>query len=431
MTRIAFPVRYQLIGLLTTGSMINYLDRVNIAVAAPVMMESLGWDEARFGVVFSAFLVGYALLQFPGGVLADRWNTHRLLIVVCIGFSVFTALTPMGQLGFGLMLAIRFGVGMFESITFPAYAALNARWIPRQEYSRAQTLSISGAYLGQAVAYPLTTWLLAMFSWPVVFYCNAVLGGVWLIAWMAFATHTPAEHPQISQEELQYIESNLARRQEQNFSPWAVAKERQVLLLSLSYLLLIYGLWMIVLWLPTYMVKVRGFTLQQMGWVGIIPTFASFVGLVSGGALSDLLLHRGYSVRFARAQAPSLCIALGVPFLVSAVLVSSGGASVACFAAYLFLMNIAGGGYWAVPLELNPQLVGAISGVMNGAGNFAGIFGPMTAGFLVATTGNWALPFLVAAGLAAVSFVVFFFFVVPEPIQISQSNLGGSTASVT
>jgi MFS family permease len=68
---------------------------------------------------------------------------------------------------------------------------------------------------------------------------------------------------------------------------------------------------------------------------------------------------------------------------------------------------------------------------MNGSDNFAGIFGPMTAGFLVATTSSWALPFLVSAGLAAVSFVVFFFFVVPEPIQISESNLGSSTASVT
>ena len=431
MAGTAFPVRYRLVGLLTTGSMINYLDRVNIAVAAPVMMESLGWDEGRFGVVFSAFLVGYALLQFPGGVLADRWNTHKLLILVCIGFSVFTALTPAGQAAFGLMLAIRFGVGMFESITFPAYAALNARWIPRQEYSRAQTLSISGAYLGQAIAYPLTTWLLTLFAWPMVFYCNAVLGGVWLIAWMAFATHTPAEHPKISREELHYIESNLAPRQAQKFSPWAVAKERQVLLLSLSYLLLVYGLWMIVLWLPTYMVKVRGFSLQQMGWVGMIPTFASFAGLVGGGALSDLLLQRGFSVRFARAQAPSLCIALEVPFLVAAVLVPSGGASVACFTAYLFLMNIAGGGYWAIPLEMNPQLVGAISGVMNGSGNFAGIFGPMTAGFLVAATGNWALPFLVAAGLAAVSFMIFFFLVVPEPIRIAESDPGSTTTSVT
>ena len=417
---MAWPVRYRLVGLLTAGSMINYLDRVNIAVAAPVMMIALGWEEDSFGMIFSAFLVGYTLLQFPGGVIADRWNACKLLIVVCIGFSVFTALTPLGSLAFGLMLAIRFGVGMFESITFPAYASLNARWIPRQEYGRAQTLSVAGAYLGQAIAYPLTTWLLFAFSWPVVFYFNAVLGIAWLVVWMAFATNTPAEHPKISQQELQYIQENLAPQADSTVSPWAVAREKQVLLLSLSYLLLVFGLWMIVLWLPTYMVKVRGFTLQQMGWVGMIPTIASFCGLVGGGALSDMLLRRGVSRRFARAQGPALCIACGVPFLVSAVLVSSAGASVACFAAYLFLVNIAGGGYWSVPLEFNPKLVGAISGVMNGSGNFAGIFGPMTAGFLITATGSWALPFLVAAGLASISFLVFFFLVIPDPIEFER-----------
>ena len=415
---MAWPVRYKLVGLLTTGSMINYLDRVNIAVAAPVMMEALGWEEDSFGVIFSAFLIGYTLLQFPGGVIADRWNACKLLAVVCIGFSLFTALTPLGGLAFGLMLAIRFGVGMFESITFPAYASLNARWIPRQEYGRAQTLSVSGAYLGQAVAYPLTTFLLLTFSWPVVFYCNAVLGIAWLVVWLAFATNTPAEHPKISRQELDYIEHNLAPQAELTVSPWSVAKEKQVLLLSLSYLCLVFGLWMIVLWLPTYMVKVRGFTLQQLGWIGMIPTVASFSGLVGGGLLSDRLVRAGFSRRFARAQAPSLCIALGTPFLVAAVLVSSGGASVACFTAYLFLVNIAGGGYWSVPLEFNPRLVGAISGVMNGSGNFAGIFGPMTAGFLIAQTGSWALPFLVAAGLAGVSFVILYFLVIPDPIDI-------------
>jgi MFS family permease len=419
---MAWPVRYKLVGLLTTGSMINYLDRVNIAVAAPVMMEALGWEEDSFGVIFSAFLIGYTLLQFPGGVIADRWNACKLLAVVCIGFSLFTALTPLGGLAFGLMLAIRFGVGMFESITFPAYASLNARWIPRQEYGRAQTLSVSGAYLGQAVAYPLTTFLLLTFSWPVVFYFNAVLGIAWLVVWLAFATNTPAEHPKISRQELDYIEHNLAPQAELTVSPWSVAKEKQVLLLSLSYLCLVFGLWMIVLWLPTYMVKVRGFTLQQLGWIGMIPTVASFSGLVGGGLLSDRLVRAGFSRRFARAQAPSLCIALGTPFLVAAVLVSSGGASVACFTAYLFLVNIAGGGYWSVPLEFNPRLVGAISGVMNGSGNFAGIFGPMTAGFLIAQTGSWALPFLVAAGLAGVSFVILYFLVIPDPIDVELSQ---------
>lgn len=415
---MAWPVRYKLVSLLTAGSAINFADRVNISVAAPVMMAALGWDEARFGLIFSAFLIGYTLLQFPGGVIADRWNACKMLTLACVGFSVFTALTPLGGLAFGLMLAIRFCVGLFESVSFPAYAALNSRWIPRYEYGRALAISISGSYLGLALAYPLTTWLVLTFSWPMVFYFNALLGGVWLVAWLAFATNTPAEHPKISEAEQREIETNLAPRLDTTVSPWAVLKSPQVLLLSLSYLCLAYGVWMIGLWLPTYLVKARGFSMQAMGWLGMIPMVASFVGWVSGGVLSDALLRRGFSTRFARAQGPSLCIALGVPFLVAAVLVPWGSVSVACLTAYLFLVNVAGGAYWAIPLELNPKLVGAISGAMNCAGNFAGIFGPMSAGFLVAATGNWALPFLVVAGVTVVSFLVFYFLVVPEPIEV-------------
>ncbi len=416
---MAWPVRYKLVGLLTAGSTINYADRVNISVAAPVMMSSLGWNEAHFGVVFSSFLVGYTLLQIPGGVLADRWSACKLLAFSCIGFSVFTALTPLGALAFGLMLAIRFSVGVFESVSFPAYASLNSRWIPRSEYGRAQTLSLSGAYLGQTLSYPLTTWLVLTFSWPMAFYFNAAVGVLWLLAWLAFATNTPAEHPKISAAELQEIEANLAPRPSATASSWDVLKAPQILLLSLSYLLLVYGLWIIIFWLPTYMVKARGFSMQAMGWIGMIPTLTSFAGLTSGGVLSDALLRRGFSTRFARVQGPSLCIALGVPFLVAAALVPWPSMSVACLAAYMFLANIAGGSFWAVPLELNSQSVGAISGVMNCAGNFAGIFGPMTAGFLITATGNWALPFLVVAGFALASFMVLYFLVVPEPIAVT------------
>ena len=428
---MAVPVRYKMIGLLTLGSMINYADRVNISVAAPVMMLALGWDEKQFGLIFSAFLAGYALLQFPGGLIADRWNACRVLIVACIGFSVFTALTPLGGLAFGVMLAIRFLVGAFESVSFPAYASLNSRWIPRHEYSRAQTLSVSGAYLGQVVSYPLTTWLVLSFSWPMAFYFNAAVGIVWLIAWSLIATNTPAEHPKMTQAERQEIEANMAPRSRETVSPWALLKEPHVLFLSLSYLCLIYGLWMTVLWLPTYMVKVRGFTMQQMGWIGMIPPMASFIGLVGGGMLSDRLLQRGFTVRFARVQAPAFSIALCIPFLIAAVYVPWSGASVACFAAYLFFLNIAGGGYWSVPLELNPKLTGAIAGVMNGAGNCAGIFGPMTAGYIVATTGNWTTPFLIAAALTLIAFLVFYYLVVPEPIEITTPVAKGSAQEVS
>lgn len=413
---MAVPVRYKMVGFLTVGSMINYADRVNISVAAPAMMASLGWDKAQFGLLFSAFLAGYMLLQFPGGAIADRWNAVKLLAVACLGFSAFTALTPLGQFSFGLMLAIRFSVGLFEGVSFPACAALNSRWIPRHEYGRAQTLSVAGAFLGQALSYPMTAWLVLTFSWPIAFYVNAALGVAWLAAWLLFATNSPSEHSRISAEELRTIANNVAKPDAAPVSPWSVIREPQVLLLSLSYVCLMFGLWMIVFWLPTYLVEVRGLSMKQMGWIGIIPTLASFAGLVSGGILSDSLLRHGRSLRFSRARGPALCLALGVPFLVAAPLVPTVVGSVACFTIYLFLMNASVGGHWGVPLEMDPTRAGAISGVMSGSGSLGGVLGPMTAGFILGALDSWAAPFLVAATVAAISFLIYFFLVVPAAL---------------
>jgi len=417
---MALRLRHQLVGLLTVGAMINFIDRVNISVAAPTMMEKLGWDKAQFGVIFSAFLAGYTLFQFPGGIIADKWNAKRVIALSCLGFSVFTALTPLAGVAFVLMVAIRFCVGAFESMSFPAYATMNSRWTPRHEYSRAQTVSLSGSYLGQTLAYPLTTWLVSAFAWPVVFYFNALLGVLWMIVLIVVAANTPREHPKITPEEIKEIESNVAVRSKVAVSPWIVLKSRPVVMLSLSYMCLIFGVWMILLWLPTYLVEGRGFSKQEMGLIGMIPTLGSFAGLVGGGVMSDRLLKRGVSIRAARVKVPALCVAFGVPFLVLAVLVPWGWVSVACIAAYMFTINLSTGGYWAVPLELNPQLVGAISGVMTCAGNFGGIFGPMTAGYIFKATGSWPLPYLIAAAFALLSFVFFYFFVDPEPIAIDS-----------
>lgn len=420
---MAWPVRYKLVGLLAIGSAINYADRVNISVAAPAMMASLGWNEAQFGVIFSTFLLGYGILQIPAGALADRWGATRIIAWACVGFSLFTALTPLGSIAFGLLLAMRFCVGLFESMTFPAYASLNARWIPRAEYSRAQTASLSGVYIGQTLSYPITTWLVLTFSWPAAFYFNAALGGLWLIAWLRYAADTPASHPHITSTELNHIESERSAQPNSAvpMSAWQVLREPQVLWLSLAYLCLVYGLWMIVFWMPTYMVKGRGLSMQAMGWIGMIPTFASFAGLVSGGVLSDTLLRYGLSARTARARGPALCIAAAVPFLIVAALTPSASVSITCLTLYLYLANAAGGGFWSMPRELNPRQVGIISGVMNCAGNFAGILGPLSAGFFVSGSGDWHLPFLAAAGVATLSFLVFYFLVTPDPIQEEES----------
>lgn len=416
---MAWPVRYKVIGLVLLSSAINYIDRVNISVAAPIMMQEIGWDKARFGIIFSAFLVGYALLQFPGGILADKWSARKLLALSFCGFSLFTALTPLGQKAFFLMLTLRVMVGMFESVTFPAVAALNSRWIPRQEFGRAQTLSISGATIGQMLAYPMTTWIILSFSWQAVFYFNAVLGFLWAVLWLSYSTDTPREHRSVSPKELDYIETNTTPKSSSSVPLRLILKSSSVLSLCLSYMFFVFSFWVFIFWFPTYLVEARKFSLQTMGWLGMLSQGVGFLGTISGGVFSDSLLRRKFSPRAARARFAGISVALSIPFLVAAVMVPSSVLSFILFTLFYYLYTLAVAGFWSIPLELNPHSVGAISGVMNGLGNVAGIFGPMSAGFIVSQTGNWALPFYVSAVFGV--FCALIFFMVPvKPICVGE-----------
>lgn len=417
---MSWPVRYKVVGLLMLSTIINYADRVNISVAAPDIMRQTGWDKARFGIVLSAFLFGYALFQFPGGLIADRWSARKVLALSCLGFSLFTALTPVGQAGFVLLLILRFLVGACESISLPALAVFNAHWVPRQEFGRAQMVSISGTSIGQMLAYPTTTWIIQMFSWPVVFYFNAAVGFLWVAIWLWYTTDTPREHSAIGAAELQHIEAHAMPRASQHApSFWSIISTPAVLFLCLTYMLYAFIAWIFILWFPTYLVEVRGFSRMAMGGVGMLPTFGSFLGMVTGGTISDWLLRRGFGARIARVRFPGVCVGLAMPLLLAAVLVPSTTLSVALFVLFYFTFSLAVSGYWTLPLELAPRAVGAVGGVMNTSGNFAGVFGPTIAGFIVQQTGSWVTLFYVAAACGIVSSLIFTLLVSPDPIKIA------------
>ena len=418
------PIRYRIIGLVLLGTMLNYVDRINISVAAAEIMRDTGWDEARFGWVFSTFLIGYALFQYPGGALADRWSARKVIGLSCLGFSLFTALTPFGQSAFALLLTFRFLVGACESMSFPSFASLNSRWIPRSEFARAQAMLLSGVYLGQIVAYPSTAWLIEQFSWPVVFYVNAAVGILWVTAWLWYVRDQPREHTSIGEAELTTIEAGVVPREPgASASLWAILRCRPVIIVCLSYMLYGFIAWLFIFWLPTYLTKERGLSTMEMGLVGMLPIGAGFLGIQVGGWLSDRLLKSGASPRTARVRIPGLAIVLSAPFLVAAVRVEPIALCVAGFGVFYFGFSAALAGYWALPLELNPKFVGSIVGVMNTSANLAGLFGPITAGYLIADGGNWQVPFYLAAFLAVLCGGIYALFVSADPVDIEN---GGS-----
>ena len=391
MTR--WPPRYTILLLLFLLSLVNYIDRVNISIAAPVMMPELGWDTALFGVVFSAFVFGYALCMIPSGRLADRWSPKLLLAYACFGWSFFTLLTPLGQYAFGVMLTLRFLVGAFEAASLPAATVINARWMPRRELGMAQMISVSGVFAGQLIAYPISTWIIGAFSWQSVFYFNAVIGFVWIAVWLWRGSDRPPEG----------AESGMAA-QSASPSPSAPAVSLRALLaspaviaLAVAYFFWAYGLGMVIAWLPTYLIQAREFTLQQMGWVGMLPVAGGLIGVLGGGVLSDRLLRRGMSASWARKGIPAIAIAISAPFLAIAAWIDSPFHAVLAFALFQLTTTLGLVAFWSIPVELNAGLAGSIASIMNFGGNLGGFISPMVAGFVVAQTGDWAAPFYTAA----------------------------------
>ncbi|MGE0820548.1 MAG: MFS transporter [Candidatus Binatia bacterium] len=384
-----WPPRYTILLLLFLLSLVNYIDRVNISITAPVMMPELGWDTDLFGIVFSSFVFGYALFMIPSGLLADTRSPKLLLAAACLGWSLFTLLTPLGQFSFVVMLTLRFFVGAFEATSLPAATVINSRWVPRHELGVAQMISLSGIYAGQLIAYPISTWIIKTFSWHSVFYFNAIVGFLWIALWLWKGADRPAEvHAVAENPQTKAAKVPLG----------ALVKTPAVIALAVAYFFWAYGLSMVVAWLPTYLVKARGFTIQEMGWVGMLPVAGGLVGVLGGGVISDWLLRRGVNKTWARKGVPAVVIACSAPFLAIAATIASPMHAVFAFAAFQLLTTLGLVAFWSIPVEMNARLAGSIASIMNFGGNFGGFFSPMVAGFLVKQTGDWSLPFYTAAG---------------------------------
>lgn len=391
-----WPPRYTILLLLFLLSLVNYIDRVNISITAPVMMPELGWDTAWFGVVFSAFVCGYALFMIPSGLLADTRSPKMLLAFACFAWSFFTFLTPLGRHAFLLMLVLRFLVGACEAVSLPAATVINSRWVPKHELGLAQMISLSGIYAGQLIAYPISTWIIAHFTWKGVFYFNAIVGFLWIAGWLAFGSdRPPAAAPATAASG---EPGNRAIAQAREKVPLAaLLSTPAVIALALAYFFWAYGLTMVVAWLPTYLVKARGYTIQQMGIVGMLPVTGGLIGVLGGGALSDWLTKRGMSTAWARKGIPATAIAVSAPFLAIAATIESPMTAVLAFAVFMLLTTLGLVAFWSIPVEMNTRLAGSIASIMNFGGNFGGFFSPMVAGFLVEKTGDWSVPFYTAA----------------------------------
>ncbi len=198
------------------------------------------------------------------------------------------------------------------------------------------------------------------------------------------------------------------------------------ILFATGALLWVYNLWLMASWLPTYLVKGRGFSVGEMGVVGGVITGAALVGTVWGGWCSDFLIRRGFQANTARKTFPLVSMLLGAPFMIAGVSVESQWLCIGLLMGARFFNDSALAGYMSLPTEMSPRHLGAIWGCMSTFGSLSGMVAAMLAGYQVDTTGNWALPFYTAAGLITLAAAIMALGVSAQPLFVEQERKEGA-----
>jgi sugar phosphate permease len=412
-------IRWLIIWLCFLANAISYIDRANLAIAAPGIRAELGIGAAEMGLILSAFFWTYAFMQMPAGWVVDRIGVRLSLALAVTWWSIFTMATGAAR-STGHFIAARLMLGLGESATMPAFTKTAYNWFPRRERGIACGIFNSGSVSGNVLSLPLVTWLIAMSGWRGAFIVTGVIGLIWVLAWW-FIYRDPERHRAIAPREVDALLAERAAPPTTTPIPWSsLFRYRSVWGLMIGMFCLNFAIYFFITWFPSYLMEARGFSLARLGTLGMLPGLMGIVGSWLGGYAGDWLLRRGWSRTAARKTCLVGGMALASSIGLSAV-VDNTYVCLGLFALAYASLSMVGANVWTVVSEMapTPAHVASMSGIQNFAGNLAGILITTFTGLMLAiTSGSFLIPLLVAGGGCLVGALSYLFLVGEiEPLE--------------
>ena len=420
-------LRWYILGLIFLATIVNYLDRMTINVAAPVIGDIYHLDNETLALIFSAFLWAYTIGPSITGWLMDRvgarkgyvlsmgiWSAAGVLtaFAVTIGHAISPivplAIAPI-VLGF---IVCRFILGLGESANWPVAIKTISEWFPARERSFAVGWFNSGSSVGAVVAPGLVTYLLLRYGWRMPFIVIGVIGFVWILGWLA--VYRPlSEHPKVTEKELEYIRSSQEKERssaEEGIRWLDVLKIRQVWGVVLTRFFMDPIWWFYTFWLPKYFVDDRGLDLKKMAIFMTLSFLASDFGNLFGGWASSGLVKRGWSINAARKTVMAPCAVLMMLGL--AVPQASNSAAVGMIALVMFCYQSWSVNMLTIPADVVPRGgVGSAAGLSHMGAGFGGIAVTYVTGHLSQRFGSFTGPIMLM-GVVPIIGIAFLFLVI-------------------
>ncbi|MDB5671392.1 MAG: transporter, family, D-galactonate transporter [Alphaproteobacteria bacterium] len=418
-------VRLIILALISFATLLNYLDRAVMGVAAPAMTGELHLSPVTMGIIFSAFSWTYAFAQIPGGMLLDRLGT-RLTYGLSLAFwSIFTLLHGLVA-NVSTLIALRLGLGAAEAPCYPSNSRVLSTWFPQQERARANSVYAVGQYVGLAFFSPLLFWIVGAWGWRSLFVISGTIGVAYAGIWYA-AYREPQDSRLVNRAELDHIAAGggLAHEGAKLAFSWANVRKllstRQIVGASIGQFCGNSTLVFFLTWFPTYLATERHMDWLKSGFFAVLPYVAATVGVLMGGIVSDLLIRRTGSANLGR-KLPIVAGLLLASTIILANYVTSNALVILVMSIAFFGQGMVNLG-WTLVSDVAPKpLIGLTGGLFNFCANLAGIVTPLAIGFIVQATGSFygALAFIgILALLGAVSYI----FIVGDVHRLEMESL--------
>jgi MFS transporter, ACS family, D-galactonate transporter len=398
-TDLSSTKRWGIVALLFSAAVINFIDRGSISVALPLIAAELHFSATAQGTLLSAFFWSYAMMQIPMGWAVDRYDPKWIYAGAFALWSIMSGATGLAG-SLAALIAVRFILGIGESAYFANGAKFVSSLFKPQGRGFPAGLVECGTSFGLAIGTVLTAYLCVKLGWRRMFFVIGLSGLVWLIPWSLIVPPRTCMRAQTAA---------VPEAMQPESSRW-LTWNRNLLGVCIGFFCYNYRFYLLMTWLPTYLVEDRKMSILGAGVLAAVPYWLYSALQPLGGHLGDVLIRRGFNaskVRKGLVVSGFLCglTVVLIPIvpnvqLVFALLIASSLTGIAVANMLAIQQNCA-----------PPAEIGRWAGVMNFSGNLSGVVAPFITGLLVQLTGSYMVPFTLGAlvmipGMLAYVFVV-------------------------
>jgi len=384
-------------------TLLLYVDRICISVAKEPISKDLKLTNEQMGWVLSAFALGYALFQTPGGMLADKYGTRKVLTAIIAICSFFTGLTSKAY-SYISILIIRFLFGAGEAGAFPSINRSVFSWIPMQERGIVTGINFSGSRLGAAFAMPLLSIAITTWGWQNIFYILCAVGVLFALLWFFLFKDKPEEHLLLSEKEKEFIVVNRQQYQYQHYklSLKKVLFQKNMWLAMLQYFCSNFTFFFALTWLYPHLKEKYQLEAIVAGWYASFPLTAGAAGNWLSGWWMDRIYKSGNLIKSRRLPAVT-GFALSAIGLVIGSWIHDVNVAVLFLSLAIFGADMTLPPSWAFCADIGKQNTGTISGNMNMAGNLGSFITALAFPYLLSWLGSSSVFFYIAAVLNAIA----------------------------